>query len=114
MKKKLLVVYLALISTSANAGWAGDRTPVYMYGAQYIVFGVAGVPPSDTCSYYNRQFRFDGTTPTGKNLLSMLLAAKMGGKTIDIWYTPSTAPGTDHTNGCTESSLAVVNLIGIR
>jgi hypothetical protein len=37
----------------------------------------------------------------------------MANKKIDIWYTPSTAPATNQTNGCTYNSIAVVHQIGI-
>jgi len=83
-----------------------------MYGADFVELAVS-VPPANTCSLWGYHFRFDATTPGGKNMLSILLAAKIAGKRVDVWYTPSSAPGTDHTSGCNAGTAAVLTNIGL-
>lgn len=113
MKNAILILSL-FFATTANAAWLGGRTPVYIFGSSTINFGILNPPyEKGLCSYYSRNFRFDATTEAGKNMLSILLAAKMANKKIDVWYTPSTAPGTNQTNGCAHSAMAVLNSIGI-
>jgi len=77
MTAKLLLIGLLSISTAC---WAGGYVcclvPQNMYGAQVFSFGVS-TPPADTCSNWSRQFIFDATTTEGKNILSILLAAKL-------------------------------------
>ena len=78
-----------------------------------IKFGVNNADTTNTCSIYGRHFQFDATTEGGKNMLSILLAASMAGKKINVWYTASSAPGTNNTNGCNDSSIAVLTQIGL-
>jgi hypothetical protein len=113
MKTIIVIASLLFIST-ANAGYLGGKTPLYIYGSKGVAFGIAKQNlPKDLCSYWGRQFTFDATTESGKNMLSILLAAKMANKKIDIWYRASKAPGTSHTNGCKHSTMAVLTMIGI-
>ena len=113
MKTIIVIASLLFIST-ANAGYLGGKTPLYIYGGKGVAFGIAKQNlPKDLCSYWGRQFTFDATTESGKNMLSILLAAKMANKKIDIWYRASKAPGTNHTNGCNGNSMAVLTMIGI-
>ena len=113
MKTLILIASLLFIST-ANAGYLGGKTPLYIYGSKTISFGIAKQNlPKNLCSFWGRHFIFDATTESGKNMLSILLAAKMANKKIDIWYRPSTAKGTNQTNGCNGNSMAVLTNIGI-
>ena len=111
MKKAVFVAIMAL-SSPGQAAYLAGQIPSMIFGASTVKFGVDS-PPSDTCDYHQRQFRFDATTVEGRNILSILLAAKMAGKQINIWYNPSTNAGTDKDTGCTESHLAEVKEIGI-
>lgn len=113
MKTIILIASLLFIST-ANAAWLGGKTPLYIYGSKTISFGIAKQNRhKDLCSFWRRQFTFNATTESGKNMLSILLAAKMANKKIDIWYSPSKKPGTNQKNGCTPKMMALVSNIGI-
>jgi hypothetical protein len=126
-KVSLLAVaaLVCLAGASASAGnvnasqeFLGNATVGFVMspdGGATWEFGVTLVPPypTKTCSWWGVQFRFDGTTTQGKNLYAMLLTAKTTGKPIHIWYEDSTTPGTDQTNGCTESTVSVADSIGM-
>lgn len=113
MKLKFITfAIILLIPATSFAGYVGNVLPSNMFGAKTIKFGVNN-PPSDTCNYYNRHFAFDATTDEGKNILSILLAVMMSGRVVDVWYTASTAPGSNQNSGCKESTMAVVTSIGI-
>ncbi|KZN38765.1 hypothetical protein N474_21095 [Pseudoalteromonas luteoviolacea CPMOR-2] len=44
-----------------------------------------GTPNAETCAKDSSwKYTFDGTTPEGKNILSILMAAQMSGKTVGI------------------------------
>ena len=76
-------------------------------------FGMT-VPLPGTCNYFTNQFRFDVSTPEGKNLLLTVMAAKTTGLTLLVGYTDSTAPGTNHNSGCTYSTMADVTNVGLQ
>lgn len=99
------------ISGFASAAYKGRVSVNKVYVGQYISFAVNS-PPADTCSLYGRQFKFSGTTESGKNLLAMLLAAEMAGKDVDLWYGASDKPGSDQTTGCDSGNMAVIYSIG--
>ncbi|WP_347331330.1 hypothetical protein [Marinimicrobium locisalis] len=107
-----VLVAMFTLSATASANYLGNREPRSIFGAGVIKFGVDN-PPDDTCDYHNRTFKFDGTTERGKNILSILLAAKMAGKNVNIWYSPSSKPGTSASTGCTINDMAIINEIGI-
>ena len=102
------IAILALAAPiTAHADFKGDRTIGRIYGADTIVFGVTnGTDSWNTCTNWYEQFRFDATTPGGQNMLSILMAAKASGGRVDVWFNRSTAPGTNHTNGCTTAAMA--------
>jgi len=114
---KLKLVLFALMSlflaNNSYAAFLANQSATEIYGSDDILFGFSSTP-SDLCKYYNRQLKFDATTEKGKNILSILLAAKMSGKRIDVWYTPSTTPGTTEANGCTRTTMGILTQIGIR
>lgn len=110
--KKLIFVILTLVSISSQAEHVGDQMTLGIYGGDQIRFGITN-PPADTCSYFGRHFVFDATTEKGKNMLSILLAAEMSGREVDVWYTPSTTPGTVNGAGCGQNTLAIVTAIGL-
>ena len=82
-------------------------------GTNNVYVGLVA-PPADTCSTWGEHMVFDPTTDNGKAFLSALLAAQLADRTIDIWYTASSAPGSDQTNGCTGAAIAVLLQIRIR
>jgi hypothetical protein len=112
MKIIIFITSLLFIST-ANASWLGDKTPKWIFANKIVYFGIDNPSTQKLCKYYSRNFKFNATTEAGKNMLSILLAAKMANKKIDIWYSPSKKPGTNHKNGCTPEMMAVVSNIGI-
>lgn len=113
MKKGVtLFLLLGIFSATANAGFIPNVEPKNIYGANSIQFGIDN-PPEDTCSFHKRNFRFVATTDGGKNILSMLLATKLSGKKINIWYASAENPGTTELNGCTEVGLSNIYQIGI-
>lgn len=112
MKKVILIFTLILFPVTSIAAYTANQVPSRMFGAGTVKFGVS-TPPSDTCNYHGRHLKFDASTEAGKNMLSIFLAAKMSGKSINIWYTPSGSPGTTKDNGCSVSEMATVNEIGI-
>jgi hypothetical protein len=58
--------------------------------------------------YNTWQFVLDPSTPAGKNEFAVLLLAKALGKQVGFSYSRSTAPGTNESNGCSESAVSVV------
>src|SRR5215831_12907106 len=58
-----------------------------------IYFGTTSQPPN-TCSYFGRYFKFNASSPEGKNMYAALLAAQLTGRNIFVWYNPSMAIGT--------------------
>lgn len=114
LKKLLISVCLLFMSTSSFAAYTSAKTPIKLYGADFFYFGIEENAPSDTCDHHSRKFKLDVTENKGKNMLSLLLAAKLANKKIDIWYTASTTPGTNKDTGCTQSTMAEVFYIGIQ
>ena len=107
--KKVVGILLLVCASPVFAGFVGDAAVgrIHTKSNGYVYFGVVS-PPSDTCRWYGEDFRFDVTTPAGKAMLSNLLAGKAASKQISVWYQPSSAPGTTESNGCDESSIAIV------
>lgn len=109
-----IAVAISLVSFSSLswADFAGNLQIQKLFGNSKILFGV-NTPPPSTCDYFGRQFQFDATTEGGKNMLSILLAARMSGESIDIWYTPSSTPNTTEDTGCNpNNSIAVLTQVG--
>lgn len=75
-----------------------------------------------SCHCHRHRHRYRGTepladgivySPRAHDMLSMLLAAHLAGRTINVWYTASAAPGTNKNNGCTDETMATLNRIGV-
>ncbi len=107
---------------NGNVLWCcggGTRLTHRISVGRLVYFGIeggdlpAGHLPPQTCSWYGHQFVFDGTTESGKNMLSLLLAAKLANKSVALTYIPSSAPGTDESSGCGEKTMARPTLIDI-
>jgi hypothetical protein len=62
--------------------------------ATWTYLGVTSAPAATTCDSWGEQFSFDHTTVDGKVYLTKLLAAQMANRAVDLWFLPSTAPGT--------------------
>ena len=110
-----LVLVLLLVPTGRAAadGWVGGMSVARLnVGSGQSSFGTTS-QPSDTCSYFGFYFRFDATTTDGKNMYATLLAAKLSGKTVAIWYTPSPSRGTNETNGCAPGAIATVYQVAL-
>lgn len=108
-----LIFPMASYAASSNLAYIAEVEPLDFYGAKAFQFGVVN-PPADVCSDYGRHFIFDATTPEGKNMLSVVLAAKVTKTKINIWYTPSTTPGSDQNSGCNVATMAIVDGVGIK
>ncbi len=116
-RKLGILAFLLVIGVGSNANaekYAGSVTVARIrihplpYGAY---FGLTNTPlPTDVCSLYGESFRFDHTTSHGKSLLATLLTAKVSGKLVDLWYSPSSAPGKNETNGCNDSTISTLLL----
>lgn len=114
MLRTLVIFILFIFPVFANAeDYLGNAPVSKMFGAGVIMFGAENAPTGSTCSFFGRHFSFDATDESGKNMLSILLAAHISGKRVEIWYTPSTASGSNEKSGCNESSMAVLTKIGI-
>jgi len=107
-----ILVCCLWFSTEASADYAPDREVTSIHGNDFVEFAVS-VPPGNTCSLWGYHFRFDATTPGGKNMLSILLAAKMANKRVNVWYTPSSAPGADQASGCNVGTAAILTTVGL-
>lgn len=100
-------------TSSSTLGYIDDRVVSDLFGSNSINFGVNNAPTDTTCSYFGRQFIFDATTDEGRNMLSILLAAKLSGTKVHVWYHVSTLPGTTNSNGCHPSNMANAYAIGL-
>lgn len=116
MQKRIAILaslFLTVFSSSVFANFTSGQTPKMIYGADTIRFGVDNPPAGKVCDSYGRHFQFDATTEGGKNILSMLLAAEMADRKIDIWYIESSTPDTTHANGCVTNTMAKLLFIGL-
>jgi len=108
---KLNLAALAAVSIASSNATAAYPTGLTIarvrvhQGAAY--FGTTA-QPGNTCSLWGEYFKFDSTTSDGKNYLATLLTAKAAGKLASVWYVNSTAPGTNQSNGCNESSVSIL------
>lgn len=104
---------LLFTAQACLAEYLAGQTTSKLYGGKYFQFGVHNPPTGKVCNYFGRHFRFDATTSAGKNILSVLMAAEMADRKVDIWFSKSTAPDTDEESGCDANSLAVIYQIGL-
>lgn len=114
MKSICFLVLLFGVS-SAHGDFVGgkDIGPIRVHVNGRVSFGTLS-QVSGVCDYFRYQFSFDSTTEGGKSMLSFILSAKALGRPINIWYSPSQSPGTNETNGCTESILAAPSSLGFQ
>lgn len=108
IKYSLLSILCAASSISMAADYWGPNLTISTltaYENGVVMFAVANVPPA-ICVYYGNHFRFDGNTNGGKQMYSMLLAAKMAGKPVNLSYAGSSMSGSTEVNGCTQETMA--------
>ena len=114
MKRLALAILLCAAAQTSLAGYGeGTIDRYYVDSNGWVYFGLTGTLPG-TCSYFIEQFRFDGSTAAGKNLLGVIVGAKLTERNVTLWYTDSSAPGTNHTNGCHAGTMAILTAAGIR
>ena len=115
IRAKLLALVLILLPAghAAADGYSGPLTVATVnVGQGRATFGTT-TQPTDTCSYFGYYFIFDSTTADGKSMYAMLLAAKLSARQVNVWYTPSSARGTNENNGCVPSAWAVLTQVAI-
>lgn len=115
MKYSMLLMF-GLLATSNVIADDAYRTALvgsYSIGTDgEVAFGTT-VPLDGTCSFYSDQFHFDGKTDLGKQRLNTLIAAKVTGLKLRVWYTFSTTPGANQSTGCTYDTMAKISSIGL-
>jgi hypothetical protein len=105
--------FTVILDFARSEEYQGGLKAQYLICSDVVLFGTDRQPPG-TCEHWNRYFKFDSTTAAGRNMLSVILAAMLADKQIDVWYLKSPVPGTTHSNGCTVENLSVVTRIGLR
>jgi len=117
MKKQFAsLIFLLLISNTSFAAFTApfNVTLLRVHQNGFVEFGITDNPhTTGTCDYFGYKFRFDSNTIGGKHMLSLLMSAKVSGQKIHIWYSESTAVGSDETNGCTPEALAVPESVAL-
>ena len=110
----LQVLLLILIVTSAYAeNYAGKLNVGRVHVDNEICyFGIVG-SADGVCSSYERHLKFGVSSNQGKLMYSIIVSAKLAGKKIDIWYTPSSTPGTNESTGCGPSTMAVLTQVSL-
>lgn len=115
--KKLIIfkilLFICALPVMANTKFSqGHIARFYTdnLGMTYVGFVAQ---PADTCDNWSEHVKFDSTTDGGKNMLTVLIAAKLADRGINLWYFPSQAPGTNQANGCTQEVMAVLAGIGL-
>lgn len=105
-----LLLALAASSASAQNWHPGQSIERFRIHPNEAYLKLSGAPPV-TCTNHGEQFRLDTTTPLGRQIMAVLLAAQTTNRTVTVWYTNSTAPGTTESTGCT--STAIAQLTGV-
>ncbi len=114
--KRLLLASTIFLSgfVQAEVKYLKESNITNFFSAGTATVSVDNAPTGSTCSYWGSQFHFDATTDAGRNMFSIILAAHVGNKPINIWYEASTAPSTNETTGCDRSTMAVITQVGFR
>lgn len=109
----LLFGSLLLSSTPvlAQAFFGPQSVAAFRLHANYGMLRLSASPPS-TCTNYYDHLHLDTTTQFGKQALTVILTAQTTNRQLYVWYSHSTAPGTNETNGCTLAASA--KLTGVR
>ena len=114
-KLAAIVLALFIVHGSAAAGYAGPVKVSTIRGiGDTYVYVRFSVQPAGTCDNWSEYVRFDASTAQGAQLLSGLLVAYSSDRQLDIWYEPSSTPGTDETNGCSQTTMATLTKIRLK
>lgn len=99
--KKLLLATTLMFSTSCFAGYTSNAEiqNVYVNNTGEVLVGFVD-KPAGTCSLWGWHIKFDATTEGGSIMYSTLLSAKAMKQKVNVWYTDSSVPGSDQSNGC--------------
>lgn len=109
-----LSIALLFLSNLSYAGYGGGKIDRFYVSSDGLTrFGLV-TQLDGTCSNWGEHFKFDASTPIGKNLLSVIMSAKAANQTVNVWYLDSPKSGTNQTNGCTTSEMADLTAIGIK
>jgi hypothetical protein len=108
-------VFPLLFISEVRAEYVGGAQLTIINTAEdgFVLFGV-NAPPASTCNFWGFQFRFDGNTVAGKNMLANLMLAKAINKPIDLVFAAAAQPGTfaySNPTGCTNLNMARVSVI---
>jgi len=90
----MVLVFIPGVSFAVFGEGEVKRFYVTSTGEAYV--GLVKQLPS-TCKYFDEYFKFDATTPGGKNMLGVLMSAKLANKYIHVKY-----------------GIGILNSIGIR
>ncbi len=112
-------IYRSIVAATIAIVWSVP-TLAEEYGGSMIVKSIrsgsngqtfVGVvaPPPLTCDSWGEQFWFEHTTVSGKAMLAILLTLQITKGPTDVWYLPSSAPGTTQ---CTSPVTSL--LTGVR
>lgn len=116
MKSSILLL-AAIIVFSLSEKASADYVPEIVFQNVYVQSNLCYVQSiadiSNTCSFFSYRFKFDTSTSQGKAMLSVALMAKALNKKISVWYSKSSAVGTNETNGCTTATMAEATGIAI-
>lgn len=109
----LVILFIVALPATANAEYSQGYIKRFYTEASGMTYVGFVAQPSNTCDNWSQHMKFDSTTDGGKNMLSVLIAAKLSERRLDLWYSASDAPGTNNTNGCTQSVMAVLTGVGL-
>jgi hypothetical protein len=113
--RSVLVCAIAVLTTTGAAAqsWHPNQSVErFRIHTNEAFLKLSGAPPV-TCTNHGEQLRVDTTTALGRQVIATLLAAQTTNRTVTVWYTNSTAPGTTEANGCTSAAMARVTGIAL-
>ena len=70
--------------------------------------------PDLTCSLWGEYVRVDASDGHGKDVLRALITAYTEHTLVDLWFTPSTAPGSNQNTGCDDTTIAVLTQLRMK
>ncbi len=111
MKKLILAVLMmgTLFATNANADYKEQVSLeiVAPFASGSVLVSINN-PPTGTCEYWSYSLIFDASTSGGDKIYKTLMTALAMKKSVDIWFDPTSAPGTNQHNGCTQDAMAIL------
>ena len=113
MISAVLLVLVLIANKSAHAGWAQAHIIKLVAISDGLVWVQTDAMPSDTCSYWGFNYVMNTNSAAGKQMFSLLLSAKITGNFVELWYDPSSVPGSDHYSGCVPFTMAGITQVGL-